>query len=140
MWYNSMMIWFLRSPFHALLDISIMLVTVTGRKSGKIYSTPVNYLRDGNLLWVTSTRSRTWWRNLRGGAQLNVLLAGQSMKAYGVVIVDDQAVAESLVAYFQKAPRLARYFKVGLDAAGQPNREDCARTARERVMIKIELS
>jgi len=134
------MIWLLRSPFHALLDKNIMLVTVIGRKSGKMYSTPVNYLRDGNLLWVTSIRTRTWWRNLKGGAQLNVLLAGQSMKAYGVVIVDDQAVADSLVAYFQKAPRLARYFKVGLDAAGQPVREDCVRAAHVRVMIKIELS
>jgi len=134
------MIWLLRSPFHGLLDKSIMLVTVTGRKSGKMYSTPVNYLRDGNLLWVTSIRTRTWWRNLKGGAQLNVLLAGQSMKAYGVVIVDDQAVVDSLVAYFRKAPRLARYFKVELDASGQPVREDCVRAAHERVMIKIELS
>lgn len=137
MWYNPLMIWVLRSPLHAILDKNFLLVKVTGRKSGKVYSTPVNYLRDGQTLWVTSTRTRTWWRNLRGGAPLEVLLAGRKLKARGEAITDADAVADGLVSYFQKAPQVAKYFNVRLDAAGQPNREDCARAAKERVLIKI---
>jgi len=139
MWYNPMMIWLLRSPFHGMLDKGIMLVTVTGRKSGKNYSTPVNYLRDGNTLWVISTRARTWWRNLIDGAPLEVLLSGQDLKAQGEAIVDEQAVAERLVSYFQKAPQFAKYFRVGVDAASGPLLEDCIRVAKDRVMIKIDL-
>ena len=139
MWYNSIMSWLLRSPLHGMLDKGTMLVTVTGRRSGKEYSTPVNYLRDGSMLWVTSTRSRTWWRNLIGGAPLHVLLAGQDLKAHGEAIIDEQAVTESLVSYFQKAPQVAKYYKVSFDAAGQPSREDCARAAKDRVVIRIDL-
>ena len=139
MWYNSIMAWLLRSPFHGLLDKGLMLVTISGRKSGKKYSTPVNYLQDGNTLWVTSLRARTWWRNLKGGAPLSVYLAGMQRTARGDVIEDQQAVAESLAAYFQKAPQLARYFKVGIDAAGQADRADCARAAQERVVVRIDL-
>jgi len=35
MWYNTLMSWLLRSPFHGLLSKSTLLVTVTGRKSGR---------------------------------------------------------------------------------------------------------
>jgi hypothetical protein len=88
---------------------------------------------------VISWRDRTWWRNLKGGAPVNVLLAGRELKAYGEAIVEEKAVADSLAAYFRKAPQYARYFKVALGSAGQPLPSDCARTAQERVMIKIEL-
>jgi hypothetical protein len=67
MWYNSMMKWILRSPLHGLISKSTMLITYTGHKSGKLYTIPVNYVRDEDVLSVTSYRHRTWWRNLRGG-------------------------------------------------------------------------
>lgn len=139
MWYNPLMAWLLRSPLHGLLDKNFLLVKVTGRKSGRIYTTPVNYMRDGDMLWVTSTRRRTWWRNLRGGAPLDVLLKGKQLKAHAEVITEPEEVADGLGIYLQKAPQVAKYFHVHLDAAGQPDREDCARAAGERVLIKIGL-
>jgi deazaflavin-dependent oxidoreductase (nitroreductase family) len=140
MGFNAVMIWLLRSRLHGLLDRGILLVTVTGRKSGKTYTTPVNYLRDGDTLWVTSTRGRTWWRNLKGGAPLGVYLTGHAYHAHGQAIVEESAVAESLAAYLHIAPQYAKYFKVALDAVGQPVPADCARAARERVMVRIDLA
>ena len=68
MWYNTIMKWVLCSSLHGLLSKNIMLITFTGRKSGKVYTLPVNYVRDGDVFSVVSFRHRTWWRNLRGGA------------------------------------------------------------------------
>ncbi len=76
MWYNKPMTLFLRSPLHPLISQNVMLITYTGRRSGKRFSTPVNHARMGNDLMVVSFRNRTWWRNLRGGAALSVLLGG----------------------------------------------------------------
>ena len=47
-----------------------MLLTVTGRKTGKLRTTPVLYVRDGtNLATVASAggsdRDPSWWTNLR---------------------------------------------------------------------------
>ncbi|MBI5033873.1 MAG: nitroreductase family deazaflavin-dependent oxidoreductase [Chloroflexi bacterium] len=139
MWYNALMAWLLRSPMHGMLSQSLMLVTVTGRKSGKAISTPVNYVRDGNTLWVTSQRDRTWWRNLTGGAPIRVQLAGKEQSAHGEAIVDEPAVTENLAAFFGIAPQYAKYFKVALDTNGKPSAEDCTRAAKERVMVRIEL-
>jgi hypothetical protein len=38
----------------------ILLITVTGRKSRRAISTPVNYARDGETLLVISKTDRTW--------------------------------------------------------------------------------
>ncbi len=58
------MTWILRSPFHIFMG-GIMLITVTGRKTGRAISIPVNCARDGDTLLVTSKTGRTWWKNVR---------------------------------------------------------------------------
>ncbi len=139
MWYNPMMIWLLKSPLHGMINRGVMLVTVTGCKSGRTISTPTNYVCDGNTLWVISWRERTWWRNLRGGAKVRVLLAGNSVEGRGQVIEEEKAVAQSLFDYYRKIPQVAKYIQVGLDTAGKPILADCERAAQKMVMVRIDL-
>jgi hypothetical protein len=121
------------------MSSSTVLITVTGCKSGKTYSIPVNYRQEADILWVTSRRDRTWWRNLRGGAPVSALLGGRTLQARGEVIEDEKEVSERLADYFRKAPQIAKYFQVSMDPSGQPVQADCDRAARERVMVKIVL-
>lgn len=139
MWFNPMMIWLLKSPFHFFISKSTMLVTVMGRKSGKSISTPTNYVRDGNTLWVISWRERKWWRNLRGGANVRVLLAGKGVEGCGEVIEEEKSVAQSLFEYYKKVPQVAKYVQIGLDATGLPIYADCERAAQKMVAVRIDL-
>lgn len=139
MWYNRLLTTLLRSPFHALLSGSTLALTYTGRKSGKTYTTPVNYVRAGDRLLTTSSRDRLWWRNLRGGAPVWLRLQGREVKALGQAIEDEAAVSEALFAYLAQKPGLAKYFEVALDTGGLPDRDDVARTAKARVMIQFRL-
>ena len=139
MWFNPIMVWLLKSPLHGMISRGVMLVSVTGRKSGKMISTPTNYLRDGSTLWVISWRDRKWWRNLRGGAKVRVLLAGRSVEGRGQVIEDEVALAHSLFDYYRKVPQYAKYVKIGMDTAGLPISADCERVASSLVMIRIDL-
>ena len=140
MWYNPIMIWILRSPFHKMLSGSIVLLTLTGRKSGRAIEVPVNYIRDGKTLWAVSDRQRVWWRNLTGGAALTVLLARKTKKARGEVILHDKEVVHALTEYFKLAPGLAKYFKVKIDKEGNPDLTDLGAAARSRVVVKITLN
>ena len=139
MWFNPIMIWLLKSPLHGIVSKSIMLVTVTGRKSGKSISTPTNYLRDGNTLWVISWRDRNWWKNLRGGANIRTLLAGKSVEGHGQVVEEEKALAQSLFEYYRKVPQVAKYVQIGLDAVHKPVMVDCERAAQKLVVVKIEV-
>lgn len=140
MWFNPLIVWLLKSPLHGVLSKNVMLTTVTGRKSGKTISTPTNYLRDGNTLWVISWRDRNWWKNLRGGAQAQVLLAGQTVQGRGQALEEQQAVAQSLFEYYSRAPRAAKYVQIGLDATGKPIAADCERAAQRLVVVRIDLA
>jgi len=143
MWFNPFIKWLLRSPLHFFVSKNMMLISFTGRKSGKRYATPVNYWRmadeHGEYLATTSQKDRLWWRNLRGGARVSVRLQGQDRSADAEVIEDERGVAQNLLALFLAAPHMARYFNVGLDENEQPLREDIDRTARDRVFVKTRL-
>ena len=76
-----------------------LLITVTGRKTGKKYSTPVGFYRDGDFLWVLTSRDRTWWRNVRPGAEVSVLLNGKTLHAFAEAELDETAVASHLLDY-----------------------------------------
>ena len=139
MWYNTPMSWLLRSPMHRMMSKSMLLITVIGRKSGKRYTLPVNYIQDGQILWITSQRDRAWWRNLQAGAPVEVLLRGKPCRGQGIALVKPTQVAQSLAAYLTKVPQYAKYYNVRLDEAGTPLAEDLDRASAERVVIRIDL-
>jgi deazaflavin-dependent oxidoreductase (nitroreductase family) len=136
---NGMMKTLLRSPFHKMISGNMMLVTVKGRKSGKPYTIPVNYVLDGDDVYVNSQRDRTWWRNLRGGAEAILRLRGRDFQAAGDVVEEEQGVTAQLAIYLVKAPQYARYFGVSLSPEGNINLQETARAAKSRVCILFKI-
>lgn len=139
MWFNPFMTWILRSPLHLLLSKSTMLVTYQGRKSGKTYSIPVNYSRQDGMLTTVSIPQRTWWRNLRGGAPVTLLLQRREQKATGQALEGEEEVTSALAALLKTSPQYARYLKINLGADGRPNLQDIRRAAAGRVIIQFHL-
>jgi hypothetical protein len=117
---------------------STLLITVTGRKSGRPITIPVNYYQEGDTLWVISNRERTWWRNLKGGAPLKLRLRGQEVNGFGEVLLDEPAVAAQIGEYVRHLPISARSLGVHM-LNGQPDPADLSRLAQERVMVRINL-
>ncbi len=135
---NSFIIFLLRSPLHRLMSDSTMLITVTGRKTGRAITIPVNYAQEGDTLWVVSHRERTWWRNVRGGAPVTLYLRGRQVEAVADALMDEGEVAAHLRTYLHAIPISARALRVRLEN-GQPDSESLACAARERVMVRVEL-
>ena len=52
--FNPLMIWLLHSPLHKIASKNTLLITFIGRKSGKKYTTPVNYVIDSNVIFIVS--------------------------------------------------------------------------------------
>lgn len=132
---NDFVAWLLRSPLYFLLG-NTMLLTVTGRKTGREYATPVGYYRSHGELWVISSRDRTWWRNLRGGAPVKMHLRGKDETGYAEAVLEESAVAARLEEYLQRVPMAARPLGVRLEN-GKPHPQDIARLAGERLFVRI---
>lgn len=71
---NPFMKWLLRSPLHFIVSGQYMLITVKGRKSGRFYTTPVQYKRLNDTLYVITSGGYTWWKNLRSRSAVDVML------------------------------------------------------------------
>jgi hypothetical protein len=82
----------LRSPLHGVMSQHLLLITMTGRKSAKIYTIPVSYHREGAVLHIISWRYRQWWRNLRGEVPVMLCLQGHDLQGGGNVLEDDEDV------------------------------------------------
>jgi deazaflavin-dependent oxidoreductase (nitroreductase family) len=140
MWFNPIMKWLIRSPLHGFVSKSMLVIGYQGRKSGKRYETPVNYVRDGDELLVTSYSNRTWWRNMLGGAPVTVWLMGKQIQASAEAYSDPANVTRYLQAYLDQVPQQARYFNVTLDGQGRPIPAQVTQAARERVIVRVLLT
>ena len=101
----------LRGPAGHRLSRRLALICCPGRRTGCMYELPVQFARNGNRIWILpgSPERKTWWRNLRGGADLDLVLAGHDMHGHAMVIDPRQTeFAEGLAAYLHAAPRARR--------------------------------
>jgi hypothetical protein len=71
----------LRSPLHPLMSKKYLLLSFTGRKSGKKYTTPMSYIREADSFLMTT--DSPWWKNLRGGAPVTVRVEGHEHEGIG---------------------------------------------------------
>lgn len=64
---NRMVGWTLRSPLHRLLDGKSCAVRWVGRRTGRTFTTPVQYARHDRDIVIVAGRAdtKTWWRNFR---------------------------------------------------------------------------
>lgn len=129
----------LRSPLHALAGSGTALISVTGRRSGRTYATPVNVLADGNRLTIVSLRERTWWRNLRQRAEVGLRLGGQDLRGRAAVVEDETSVAAALAEVVRRLPAYARLFGLRRRADGQWEEEGLRHAAQGRVIVKVDL-
>jgi len=135
---NDFMAWILRSPFHGMLSNGMMIISITGRKTGKKITTPVGYYMEGEYLWVITSRERKWWRNLQGGATVDLVLRRKPVQGFAELELDEKAVETRMSEYLRHIPQAASRMGVRMED-GKPNQEDVARTAKDRLFVRIKL-
>lgn len=91
---NPAMVTLLRSPLHRLLSQALMILIFEGRRSGKRYTIPVGYLREGNRLYLFSHSA--WSNNFVGGAPVAVRLRGKLRRGMARII-DDPATINHVI-------------------------------------------
>jgi deazaflavin-dependent oxidoreductase (nitroreductase family) len=139
---NPLVRFSLRSPFHRLISGSIMLITYRGRKSGHTYTLPVQYVRTGNTLNIVpgAAETKTWWRNLRGGAPVRVRLRGQDLSAQAEVLTGEangDEIRDVLDSYLRRFPAAAQMHQVRRTAAGSFESADLQAAARQTIVVRV---
>lgn len=140
-WANAPVRWLLRSPLRGLLDDQLMLVTVRGRFSGREHTFPVGYCAgvDGWYVLVGEHQRKLWWRNLEGGADVSLVIRGETIPARARVIRwrTNHSMFEGVLGlYLRRFPRTALRLAVPM-AGGVPEVHALRDAARDAVMVKV---
>lgn len=127
----------LRSPLHGLMSNSLMLLTYTGIKSGRRYTTPVRYVRvDGAIRCYTSAENK-WWRNLKGGARVTLRVAGHEGNYEARALFNDPpTIRAALQHYLRLFPGDAAYHDIRLNRDGSLVLEDLERASHDAVVVE----
>jgi len=135
---NPAMLRLLRSPLHRTMSGNILLITFTGRKTGRRYTTPLSYLQEGDTVYcLTDAR---WSENLVGGAIVTLRLRGEDVQGTARAYRNEPArVAAVMMRFFERVPRDAKFYGVRLDASGKPDYADVQRAASGIILIEVSL-
>ncbi len=133
---NPVMRTLLRSRLHRPLSNALVLLTFKGRKSGKVYSTPVAYHADGaDLLVFTHS---PWYRNLRGGAPVMLQLRGHRVPARATLVEDPDLVfgqVQRILA--QIGLRNARRLGIMLERGHEPTIAELRAASQGTIMVRL---
>jgi hypothetical protein len=137
---NPMMCVLLRSPLHRALDNALLILHVTGRKTGRRYDIPVGYLNvDGRLVVVTQHR---WRRNVGGGADIDVTRGGHRQPMHADLDEEPATVAATLNAAIEQVGWRATQRQTGLksDNDTRPSLSELEEAVRRFSLATITLT
>ncbi len=113
----------LRTPLLSrVVGGKLVTLYIVGRKSGRRYTIPVAYTRQGDDLLIGTPFG--WGRNLRTGEPVQVRLKGRLRQADVRAYSDEAGVTSAYAAMCRDNRQFAKFNKVGFDAAGNPEPED----------------
>ena len=133
----------LRSPLHPLLSPGLLLLTVTGRHSGRRYSIPVGYQREGDdlVVMVSEARRKQWWRNYYEPGPVGVRLRGRDRAGRAALVSpgseEFQEIADRTL---RRVPYMRRVFRVdGYDPDAGLSSDQLDRLGEEIAIVRIRL-
>ncbi|MEV4127631.1 nitroreductase/quinone reductase family protein [Nocardia sp. NPDC049707] len=126
----------LRSPLHPLLSKRLLIITVSGRKTGREYANPVGYVEHEGRILIGAAAS--WRRNLIPGTPVRIHLRGTTRQAAHEVITDEPQAAQLYREILTRNPVHGRFAKIHLNPDGSVNLPSL-RTALSRGTAVVRL-
>ena len=119
-----------------LIGKSTLVLTTTGRRSGRQRATPVNYWEAGGVFYVIagSGTHADWYRNLVAQPEVGVQIGRRRLRATASPLTDPPEKAHALWLFGQRSPGTAeRYFGIPRGAG----EEDLVALAAQRAVVAI---
>lgn len=132
----------LRSPVHGLLSREILVLSWTGRRSGRRFELPLSYVPHAGALYLcTRPDGSTWWRHLRPAARVALVLAGRRVAADAVLVDPTSREAlDALRAFVTRNPRTGVTLYQVAREAGAPKEDDLAREVLRSVVVRLDVA
>jgi len=82
----------LKSPFHMFIGNKTALIEFTSRQSGRVACQPIRYLRKDNVIRALCEKGKDWWKNIKDGAPVKLVLDGKKYQGWAEVIEETDKI------------------------------------------------
>jgi hypothetical protein len=101
----------LRSRLGRRLGRRLAVVRYRGRRSGRTHELVVQYVRDGDVVWIVPghPERKRWWRNMRDPWPVEMWLTGNHLAGVARAVTeadDSESVSTTLARYRVTFPRV----------------------------------
>ena len=95
----------------------IMVITTTGRKSGRKHSIPIGYMRDGDaILTLTGDNPSNWFRNVLANSTATLDIKKEKFEMHGELVTAESERQRIFNIYKQNTKHFKANFGVELDS------------------------
>lgn len=130
----------LRSRFHKLLSHNTLVLEYVGNRSGRHFSLPISYFKQGQMVYGFTSKENRWWRSLRGKATVQLTLQGRTVSALANVQDHEvHVIAQRFTEFLTAVPRDAKPSGVRLNENRTPNAEDILSAAGRLACVQFTL-
>lgn len=112
----------------------LMVITTTGRKTGKRHSIPIGYIRDGDDIVVLSSKNPSnWFRNVLANGTATLEIKKEKFEVRGELITDEAERQRIFAIHKLNTKYFKANFKVELDSPESVLQEALA----DRIFIRF---
>jgi deazaflavin-dependent oxidoreductase (nitroreductase family) len=117
----------------------LMVITTTGRKSGRQFSVPIGYLRDGETVVAFNLGGGSnWYKNMLHTPRVTLTIKGTAGDYHGAPVQDNAEIVRILDLYKREARNVfERFFGVSPD---QPTEEIAKSPDLRVVFVRFRLA
>jgi deazaflavin-dependent oxidoreductase (nitroreductase family) len=114
----GMMTFLLRRGWMGPASDILMVITTTGRKSGKQHSITIGYLRDGDdIITLTGENPSNWFRNVLANGTATLEIKKEKFNVRGELITDEAERQRIFAMYRQDEKYFKSNFRLELTAS-----------------------
>jgi len=123
----------------SLIGRTVLLLTTTGRRTGRRRTTPLQYEEIDGSFYVAAARGPTtdWLRNLLSDRHVELRVGSRRFKGTARVLSDPEQIADFLELRVRRRPRLMPLILRAGGMPADPTREDFVAYARQRPLAII---
>jgi deazaflavin-dependent oxidoreductase (nitroreductase family) len=127
----------LRRNWMGPMSDEIMVITTTGRKSGRSYTTPIGYLRDGaSVIALNPGGGSNWYKNALKNKQVCLEIKGKTYQAQAAPLDDPEDRKKIFERYRQER---AKRFKLLFGVEADASQEELEQALASRRFIRFYL-
>lgn len=136
---NPLMKLMLLSPFHGGMSKRLMVMSFTGRKTGKRYATPVGYAREGDTISIFTHSA--WRNNFKEPAPVKMRIRGKDVSGTAHLVTDPQRI-QQMVRQFIAAngEEMSRRMNLWVDHAETASPNEVLAATQGTYFIEIQVN